>query len=100
MELNEKTVEAILRWKDDLDSLAQEIDAEDPLTVKMDLERDLARIMKAFDRMTNERKRERIEMYLFSDMTQIEQANYFNTSQPNIKRDYLRALRALIRLIE
>lgn len=99
MDLNEKTVEAILRWKDDLDHLAEQVDPDDTMTARMDLESDLTRILRAFDILI-ERKRERIEMYLFSGMTQVEQANYFNTSQPNIKRDYLRALRSLIKLIE
>lgn len=97
--MTEKHVVSVLLNKNDLEELAKKMDPEDPISTHMDLKMDLKRIDSAFDRLP-ERKRERIELYLFTEMSQIEQANYFNTSQPNIKRDFLRALRAMIRLIQ
>ena len=79
--------------------MAERLDPSDPISMKIDLEHLLKRVMRAYDIMP-ERKRERIEMYLWSGLTQTEQANYFNTSQPNIKRDFKRALKTLISLIE
>lgn len=94
-----KFVEALLRCKNDVGYLAERLDPNDPISMRIDLESVLKRVMRAYDIMP-ERKRERIEMYLWSGMTQIEQANYFNTSQPNIKRDFKRALKTLLSLVE
>jgi RNA polymerase sigma factor (sigma-70 family) len=95
----DKYVVSILLSKNSLEELAEAIDPTDKISTKMDLDDDLLRIESAMDKLI-ERKRERIELYLFSGMTQIEQANYFNTSQPNIKRDFRRALNSLVQLIE
>lgn len=97
--LSRKYVVTLLLSRNNLDSLATTLDPDDPISMKMDLDNDLRRIESAMDKLV-EIKRERLEYYLFSGMTQCQQANALNTSQPNIKRDFLRALKTLIRLIE
>lgn len=96
--MGERRVIQLLLHRSDLSLLAEFLDPDDQHTTLMDLERDLARVNKAFDSLP-EKKRERIEVYLFGQMSQEEQAKRFNTSQPNVKRDFLRAVGALIRLM-
>lgn len=88
----------ILLFRDDLVALAEMLDPDDHLTTLMDLDRDYRQIEQAMKKLPV-KKRERVEMYLFSGKTQAEQAHHFTTSQPNVKRDFLRAIKSLVRLM-
>jgi RNA polymerase sigma factor (sigma-70 family) len=96
--MDEKMVVQLLIHKGDIKRLAEILDPGDHITMRMDLEKDLHMVMQALDSLPD-KKRVRIEMYLFSGKTQAEQADFFHTSQPNIKRDFLRAIKSLIRIM-
>jgi RNA polymerase sigma factor (sigma-70 family) len=96
--MDEKMVVQLLLHKSDLGRLAEILDPDDAHTMLMDLEKDLQMVMQALDSLPD-KKRVRVEMYLFSGKTQAQQAEFFHTSQPNVKRDFLRAIKSLVRIM-
>lgn len=85
----------LLYNQEDLMSYAKAIDREDPLSTYLDATEDLKKVRKNLDAMTPVHK-ERIEVYLFSDLNQTEMADRLKTKQPNIKRNFIRSMNKLL----
>lgn len=86
--------------KDDLISLAKKATESnsDNINYYLDAIDDLNKILMAYRKLPDKFK-QRIHVYLYSGLTQTEIAEKMGTKQPNIKRDFLRAIDKLIKLI-
>jgi CRP-like cAMP-binding protein len=97
--IDEHRLVQLLLYQGDLRTLAEFLDPQNTQDMKMDLERELKPALEALARLSH-KKQERIRIYLLGlqgRMSQEEQAAYLKTSQPNITRDFKRAVKSLIR---
>lgn len=90
-------VTELLINKDDLVSYARR-ESDDHMSAYIDAVDDLKIILTAFHKLP-EKHQIRINIYLFSGLTQIEMAEALNTKQPNVKRNFLRSIEKLLDLI-
>ena len=91
-------VTELLINKDDLLSYARRESNDDHMSVYLDAVDDLKVILAAFAKLP-EKHQFRINVYLFSGLTQVEMANVLKTRQPNVKRNFLRSIEKLLDLI-
>lgn len=91
-------VTTLLINKDDLVSYSRRVDEGDPISAHLDATQDLGIILQAFSELS-EKNQNRINIYLFSGLTQMEMAKELKTKQPNIKRNFLRSIEKLISVI-
>lgn len=93
-----KYVVSILIHKDGLLEYAKEVGGSNYMPELLDAQEDLNRILKALNNM-DEKQREYIDTYIFSGLKQTEMAEKLNTKQPNVKRNFLRSVEKLVKIL-